>query len=165
LSTHGQWPWPRYKIAAIVDKLNQAGAAAIGIDIMFPEKDRTSLVNISADLKADFNLSIDFVADGIYPDNDHLLSQSISNSPTVLGYQFLFDTTHVHSDCRLHPLFFEYDSAPGRVNRFPWHATHVICNLNEFSARAHASGFFNMAPDADGILRSVPMMIAYKDHL
>ena len=41
LKRHGQWPWPRYKLALLLDRLRAMGAQAIGIDIMFPEKDRT----------------------------------------------------------------------------------------------------------------------------
>jgi adenylate cyclase len=42
LSRLGQWPWPRIKVAELVDRLKQAGAAAIALDIVFSEPDRTS---------------------------------------------------------------------------------------------------------------------------
>lgn len=38
----GQWPWPRTRIADMVTRLNDAGAAAIGFDVVFAESDRTS---------------------------------------------------------------------------------------------------------------------------
>ena len=41
----GQWPWPRTVLAALVDKLAANGAAAIGLDIVFPEPDRMSPAN------------------------------------------------------------------------------------------------------------------------
>lgn len=34
----GQWPWPRTRLAELVDQLNAAGAAAIGFDVIFAEK-------------------------------------------------------------------------------------------------------------------------------
>ncbi len=35
LSLYGQWPWPRKIMAALVDMLNEHGAKAIGIDILY----------------------------------------------------------------------------------------------------------------------------------
>jgi len=42
LAKVGQWPWPRTIIAQLVEKLRDAGAAAIAFDIDFAESDRTS---------------------------------------------------------------------------------------------------------------------------
>lgn len=41
LEEQGRWPWPRTKLATLVDKLSEAGVAAIGFDILFPEPDKT----------------------------------------------------------------------------------------------------------------------------
>jgi len=40
LATHGQWPWSRHKHAALVAWLDAAGAAAIGLDMIFAEPSR-----------------------------------------------------------------------------------------------------------------------------
>lgn len=165
LRRHGQWPWPRYKIAAILDKLSQAGAAAIGLDIMFPEKDRTSLSIIQADLMHDLNLSVDFKACEHCPDNDHLLAGAISRSPVVLGYQFLFDTSAASRECGLHPLNLTANRKSAAPGRFPVSATTVACNLPLLSEKADYSGFFNVAPDEDGILRRVPLVMQYDNRL
>lgn len=42
LERFGQWPWPRPYLAELVERLNGMGAAAIAIDILFAEPDRTS---------------------------------------------------------------------------------------------------------------------------
>ena len=42
LKAYGQWPWPRTLVAELVTRLNGAGAAVIGFDVLFPEPDRTS---------------------------------------------------------------------------------------------------------------------------
>ncbi len=39
LKREGRWPWPRTRLAKLVDKLSQSGVAAIGLDLLFPEKD------------------------------------------------------------------------------------------------------------------------------
>ncbi len=35
LTRLGQWPWPRTRMAELVDKLRQADVAAIGFDVVF----------------------------------------------------------------------------------------------------------------------------------
>ena len=35
----GRWPWPRQTMAELVEALTKAGAAAIGFDVLFSEKD------------------------------------------------------------------------------------------------------------------------------
>ncbi|HQO81421.1 MAG TPA: CHASE2 domain-containing protein, partial [Deltaproteobacteria bacterium] len=41
LAAVGQWPWPRYRLAAMVDTLAASGPRAIVVDFFFPEPDRT----------------------------------------------------------------------------------------------------------------------------
>src|SRR5271154_6795009 len=38
----GQWPWSRIRVADLITKLTDAGAAVIGFDVTFPEPDRLS---------------------------------------------------------------------------------------------------------------------------
>src|SRR3954470_12912839 len=40
LAKFGQWPWPRTRVADLVNSLTKLGAVAIGFDIMFAEPDR-----------------------------------------------------------------------------------------------------------------------------
>src|SRR5713101_6044148 len=42
LATEGRWPWPRSKLAALVDMLSRDGARVIGFDIVFSEPDENS---------------------------------------------------------------------------------------------------------------------------
>jgi hypothetical protein len=42
LKSYGQWPWPRNLIAELLDAIHRAGATSIGINIIFPERDRSS---------------------------------------------------------------------------------------------------------------------------
>src|SRR5579871_2248587 len=40
LAQLGRWPWPRSRIAAMLDKLNSYGPKVIGLNILFSEPDR-----------------------------------------------------------------------------------------------------------------------------
>src|SRR5579863_4983822 len=42
LARVGQWPWPRTRVAQLVDRLRQLGAKSIAFDVVFAESDRTS---------------------------------------------------------------------------------------------------------------------------
>ena len=91
LAQYGQWPWPRYRIAQLLDKLREMGALSVGVDILFAEPDRSSLRNIQKNILADFNYTVSL--SGVprkYIDNDALLAEALRKGPFVLGYQFLF---------------------------------------------------------------------------
>lgn len=54
LSIHGRWPWPRQRIADLLEKLlNDHKAAVIGVDILFSEGDNESSNNKLAQLDQD----------------------------------------------------------------------------------------------------------------
>jgi len=79
LAEVGQWPWPRDRLATIIDRLTEMGAAAIALDMLLPEADRLSPARIAESLEG--------VADpAILPDYDAVLAASIARAPVVLGF-------------------------------------------------------------------------------
>ena len=62
LARYGQWPWPRYLVADLVDRLASKGVASIGLDIMFAEPDRTSPARMRQDLLRDRASSLKLLA-------------------------------------------------------------------------------------------------------
>src|SRR3989339_1230286 len=36
----GPWPWPRWRLAAVIDKLSSAGARVVGLDIVLSAEER-----------------------------------------------------------------------------------------------------------------------------
>jgi adenylate cyclase len=168
LKQYGQWPWPRYRIAILLDKLRELGALSIGLDILFGEEDRTSIHTIRKELLRDFGINLGFreVPQDLR-DNDQRFADALSKVPVVLGYQFLFEEDSDSESCLLHPLHVNklgYDKA-GEDSRLFIHARSVSCNLRVFSEAAAGSGFFNVSPDTDGILRRVPLIIEHRGRL
>ena len=51
LDTEGRWPWPRSKMAKLIDALSQDGAKVIGFDIFFTEPDKSSQLQLVDQLK------------------------------------------------------------------------------------------------------------------
>src|SRR2546421_10131043 len=98
LATEGRWPWPRSKLATLVDILSQDGARVIGFDIGFLEPDENSQLAFINQLSQKVDtLAItqpqltDFIRESKkHADNDLVLAHAIKNSSAavVLGYFF-----------------------------------------------------------------------------
>jgi len=168
LKRYGQWPWPRYRIATLLDKLRNLGALSIGLDMLFAEEDRASIHSIRKEVSRDFGVELNFrEVPANLRDNDQRLAKTLAGGSVVLGYQFLFDEGSDSENCLLHPLRVNklgHDKAE-RDSPLFIHARSVSCNLKMFSQAAAGSGFFNISPEADGILRRVPLIMEHKDTL
>ena len=159
----GQWPWPRYRIARLLEKIREGGAVAVGLDMVFAESDRTSLTPLSGEIFRDLGKRIDVSA---FPpealDTDRTLAATLSGGPFVLGYQFDFESSRGDA-CLLHPLRAAVLAGGGKGGAEGlFDAKGAVCNLPVLSKAAGASGFFNVTPDPDGILRRVPLVIRHK---
>ena len=54
LALHGQWPWPRDRVADLVSRIAAGRPLVLGMDIFFPEPDRFSPGTIAARLSSHF---------------------------------------------------------------------------------------------------------------
>ena len=165
LKAYGQWPWPRYRIARLIEKIRDLGAASIGLDLLMVEPDRSSIPTIIKQWHQETGEQIDLPLTK-YPDNDRILARVLAASPVVVGHKFIFnpDSTLREGDC-LRPLEIAEHPALSHVSgSFP-QARGVICNLPMLDRSAHAEGFINAKTDADGVLRRLPLVIEYGDDL
>ncbi len=86
LSRVGQWPWPRDRLAAMVDRLAELGAAVIVFDILFSEADRLSPRNLLKDPAVRSALTSGPWVDQIEKlDNDVAFATAIGSAAVVLG--------------------------------------------------------------------------------
>lgn len=158
LSAAGQWPWPRYRMAALVQAIAKAKPAAIGLDILFPEVDRTSLSNIRQSFRQDFGL--DLVISGApaeLSDNDGYFGQVLAQTGVVGAKYFYFDHTN-KTEVPAAPEF----RISGRTDLLALReATGVLANTYKIAAQLKYSGYLNYQPDGDGMLRSLPLLISY----
>ncbi|MGZ8430367.1 MAG: CHASE2 domain-containing protein [Candidatus Deferrimicrobiaceae bacterium] len=163
LESLGQWPWPRYRVALLLEKIREAGATAVGLDMVFAEPDRTSLVSLSGEILRDLGAKIDLA--GLPPEarnSDQALAETLAGGPFVLGYHFDFEASRGKS-CILHPLRAAVRSESGTDGAGSFFdAPGVVCNLPVLAQAADSSGFFNVTPDSDGVLRRIPMVIRHR---
>lgn len=171
LVRYGQWPWPRYKISRLFDKIALMDPSVISIDMIFSEPDRTSAGRLLKELEDSYsleNLRIDKLPDE-FIDNDFILAQTLTKGPFVLGAQFHFNNfVQPLEPCALKPVqvAFMQNSNGSReeFNQIP-QSSGVLCNLKIFSEKVSTSGFFNFSPDSDGMLRRLPMVIQHNEHI
>lgn len=164
LKQYGQWPWPRYRLAMLLDKIQTGGGKIIAVNILFPELDRTSPVYWKTSLPADLGYTIDTSAiPETLLDHDAYLANSLAGGNYVLGYGFLFDRhKDVQHQCTPSPapLNLAYDAKVKQ--RLSLHkADDILCNNPTILQAGTPSGFFNAAPDADGVLRRLPLLIDF----
>jgi len=142
LSAIGQWPWRRDVIGGLIARLRNFGASAVALDIIFAEPDR-------------------YEGTGAPP--DATLADTLRAGRVVLGYALTFDRAdEASSACVQHPLglaIIQRGEEPAEDPFF--RATGAICNLPILMQAATASGFLNAAPDPDGILRRVPLLLEF----
>lgn len=170
LREFGQWPWPRYRVAQLLEKIQRHRPLSIGLDILFTEPDRTSPLHLQQDLEKDFKIQIRFqgLPDRLL-DNDRILAESLSAGFYVFGYTFSFENAPnpTASGCRPHPLYSVIQTQPNHgelINSLP-KAAAVDCILPLLAEAVSSSGFINAVSDPDGVVRRIPLLIRYQDNI
>ncbi len=170
----GQWPWPRQIIAQLISKIAAAHPKVIGLDMVFPESDRTSPKNSILELAPLLNLKFTkddlakFQADDRL-DHDLILGDAVADSPTVLGYVFqnkddglLKSADKPFSSINLSLACDRGRTADPAGVKFAdlalIPAYRAILNVAEIEA-AQTEGFFNVFPDPAGTVRRVPLFM------
>ena len=160
LTAHGQWPWPRYRLAMLVDKLSRQGAAAIALDMLMPEPDRTSPEIILRERSRDLGEKDIFVGSPAgLPSNDRQLVEALRQSPSVLGFLLEFRGTAHRPAFPPEPLrqMIVHLDKPG-IDHFPI-PIGITASLPALSGAARTTGFTNAQPDWDGVLRRTPIVL------
>lgn len=169
LAAYGQWPWPRYRMARLLDGIKEMGARSVGIDILFAETDRTSPARLATEMSKELGADIRFsgVPEG-YMDNDAVLARTLAQGPFVLGYYFSATNTgqpESHSLQHSANILVKRDSGVAHEGTVLPHPGHVSDNITILAEAAPFSGFFNVQPDSDGIIRRVPLLMEFNHKL
>ncbi len=161
LAVEGQWPWPRDKIARLVDTLfDRYGAKVVGFDVVFAEKDLSSGLHV-LDKLAEGPMSDDAAfleqLDALRPslETDRIFADKLRGRPAVLGYFFRDDDNPSTGSLPLPAV-----EAEDHHTSIPFNEpTRYTGNLAVLQSSAPAGGFFdNPAIDSDGVYRRVPLL-------
>ncbi|MCD6459171.1 adenylate/guanylate cyclase domain-containing protein [bacterium] len=178
----GRWPWSRTKIARLIDTLTESGCRTIALDIVFSEKER--VVPEWADRKIAYFtktgnqekarlLNEIFRADDVNANT--VLAKSIKESGrTVLGF-FVYTSKEELQASTLsgknksddlinrHRIINVYDDdlLPQDI---VFSSLGINSNLKQITQSALSSGYFNIIPDTDGVIRRIPLICRYKSN-
>ena len=168
LAELGRWPWPRARLATLVDRLTAAGATAVGFDVIFDQPERSiELDAIRSAAEADPGRPArDFVASLGALDHDARLAAAFRASRRVVLGEF-----------------FEFAGTPDPAIQkasFPELSARVAKDANlsvlregvrfhgsipPLMAAAAGGGHINFFPDSDGAYRRVPLAVRVGDRL
>jgi adenylate cyclase len=148
LARYGQWPWPRTRIAELVNKIAEAKPAAIGLDLFFPEPDRFSPDKIASEI-------------GDIPDefarwlagrrsNDVQLAEAIAGKRVVIGIAAGDPDPRFANPPRGSPV-----RIGGGVN--PRAYPGYIGSIDAIDRAAAGRGLINSGP-GDQVVRQVPYL-------
>lgn len=138
LSRFGRWPWDRGLLGDLTTRILGAGASVVALDMMFPQE---------------------------AGEQDARLAAALAGKPALVGYAFRFDAGSPGSNagCPVAPLPLAVSAPAGSSGPSVFHATGALCSVPSIARAAAGSGFLNAAPDRDGVLRRVPLVIAEGD--
>ncbi|MCV9999779.1 adenylate/guanylate cyclase domain-containing protein [Pararhizobium sp. YC-54] len=151
----GQWPWPRDRMARLVDRLSQMGASAIAFDVLFSEPDRLSPRTVVRDVAG-----IDPALLEHLPDNDEIFAQSMTDRSVILGFA-------LSNEGNFRP---EMKAGFAFTGEPPFHAPPRIHSATplrpQFEAAAAGLGHISLNPgDPSAVVRTVPLLLSDGDQL
>jgi adenylate cyclase len=187
LDAEGRWPWPRSKLAALIDRLSADGARVIAFDIGFLEPDESSGLAVLDKLRKTVT------AQGLgtprldrflgetreAADNDRALAKAIrdSSAAVILGDFFHMRRSELNFTLDDGDIARRLELISGSQYPMVTHAAGAAdppavlrayapeTSLPLLVEAAAASGFFNVIPDSDGVVRWMPLAIQARDRL
>lgn len=148
----GQWPWPRTQVAALVERLQAAGASVIAFDVLFAEADRTSpeMMMRGEDLPPAIAQQL-----AVLPSHDARLAAAVARSPVVLGFALERKPSPAGLPLSRFGLVEQGGPVLGHLPAFQG----AIRPLPLLEQAAGGSGTLTFRPDSDGVVRRVPLLV------
>ena len=146
LTRLGRWPWPRATMARLVDQLKISGAKVIGFDITFSETSSDDKILARALQKTPDTILGYF----FYPSQNEFSEAAMGQKEILENDQTIFPSSLSLSSKQL-------ESSGKKV-------FGVQANVPEITKAlgGEHQGFFNVFPDLDGTIRSLPLVLFYK---
>jgi len=151
----GQWPWPRQLVAQLIDEILKGHPLALGIDILWPEPDRTSPQRwMQQEGALPPALSQQLLA---LPDHDELLAATLASGPVAIVVAGLRDGSP-NQPGPLAPVRV-IGGDPGRdlAELLPSFGS-MLRSLREIDLGAPGHGLMNADRDPDGVIRRMPLV-------
>lgn len=162
LARYGQWPWPRSTLAALVDAIERARPAAIGLDILMPEPDRLSPERVLAGAARDDPVLAQRIA--ALPSNDAALARAIADARAVVAIAGIDGRG---ARAFRSPPFLVVDRSHGAAAAVATRATGyagALVNVDAIDRAAAGHGVIS-AGRAGNVVRRMPLLVRIDDRL
>ncbi len=139
INRYGRWPWPRSRVASLIERIAKAGAKTIALDVVFSEP--------------------------ATPAEDGALAEAVARAGNVvLGYFFRDDASSPPPAEALEQLKRSAVRITlGELDRPPLGFPDVELNIPSLGRGASAMGFFNFpTADPDGLLRRSLLVASFR---
>ena len=164
LKKEGRWPWSRYKLAQLIDKLTQSGVSVIALDMVQSEREVNPIDRVKqAAQKKGYTLPTWLNNLEKTLDADQYFASVIKEKGVILGYFF-----HKNNSLKIGKLgstAVQIDKKENLERLTTLTMQGFTNNLTAFRQNADGSGFFNVVPDNDGNIRKAPLVIKFGDQL
>lgn len=163
----GRWPWPRDRMALLLDKLfDHYKIAIVGFDVVFAERDESSGLKVLQQLGqkelrevSGFQSALRQLTPQL--DYDAIFASKMRNRAVVLGYVFTRDEASVNNRKGALPAPVIPAGTFSGKNLAISHYSSYTANLAGLQRAAANAGHFSVDPDPDGIVRRVPMLAEF----
>ena len=160
LARYGQWPWPRSRLAEMVEQLRAAGTRAIGFDILFADADRLSASGLReafSDLSPEARRAIEAL-----PDTDAVFASAIEKAPVVLSV-----AADDEADADSGPVQVPYSFAHMGPDpkQFVPQAPGTVRTVPALRQAAKGLGSVTIFPAFDNVVRKVPLLATFGETL
>ncbi|HVJ55939.1 MAG TPA: CHASE2 domain-containing protein [Aliidongia sp.] len=152
LRHYGQWPWPRDRLARLIDRM--AGASVLGLDLLLIEPDRASPANWAME-RTDLAPEVKQALLGL-PGTDETLAASMARLPVVLAAVADRGGTAAPAGGPMPLLEADGIQSLPRYGPIAW-------PLPILARAATGIGLVSVLPEPDGVLRRMPALAAIAD--
>jgi serine/threonine-protein kinase len=170
----GRWPWPRSKIAGCIEKIHQAGAKLIGLNIFYTEpedsgglkqiRDLIKMAEQSGETDSPLIRTMQKAIEDL--DNDKKVAAALKTAGNVVLPVFfkpsrtLSEETQADNKELLAEAFRNIGNEENSEHVSS--ANDITMPLPEFLAAAAGIGHVNLEPDKDGIVRRDQSVFRYR---
>ena len=161
LEALGQWPWSRVVLAKLLYNISKSNSISFGMDIIFPEVDKTSPINMIEFYKSYFSkdVKIEGLSEQFF-DNDKIFADSISKLNTTMAIYMSNDDIK-QNECVFHQNKLNIiDSSSVK-----YESKNILCNIKKLQQKSSSIGFINSSQDKDGVFRRIPLFMKYQEKI
>jgi len=161
LAAIGQWPWPRTHLARLVNTVNRADAAAIGLNVLMPEADALSPERLLSDATVQDRSVVAALRSLL--SYDAMLARALASAPTVLAFVGTGDASW--TPLRAAPVTVQAKRTGGDAPELAVvHHAGALTSIDELNSQASGWGLISVDPTR-GIVRRIPLVASVQGTL